>query len=274
MSTLAEPLPFKEALAMREVKTILPTELRTAMLQELPAALHQRAMFSAGVMNAEFLQRAHDGIQLLVEGKTDRATQRVELKKLMRSLGMSVPEPGEGDLTDLGSDKRLNLILDMGVQQAQGYGRRMEGMQPDIRDQWPAREFYDTNPGYHTNRREDGPDPWTQRWIDAGGKFYDGRMIALIDDPIWTELNRFGVDYPPFDFNSYWDLRDIDRDEAIDLGLIDRDTQVAPDEISFNAELAATPDIRAGWLRTGLLEALPGLVHFVGDVLKFTGGTA
>jgi hypothetical protein len=132
-----EPKPFAEAIESRQVRQLLPTDLRTKLLAEIPAELRERAMFSAGVTNAEFLQRASDGIDALVAGKTDRATQRAELKKTLASLGYQAVPGEEGSLTDLSSDRRLNLILDTNLQQAQGYGRWAQGQDAGILDQWP-----------------------------------------------------------------------------------------------------------------------------------------
>ena len=114
------------------------------------------------------------------------------------------------------------------------------------------------------------------RWAAAGGTFFGGRMIALKTDPIWREINRFGVDYPPFDFNSGMDVVDVDRDEAEAIGLLARDEVVepaAPDD--FNAELQATPQVRAEWLRSALADSLQGVAEFdAAGVLRITGGAS
>lgn len=264
---LAAPAPFAEALEARAVKQLLPTDFRTSLLATIPAELRERAMFSAGVTNAEFLQRASDGIDSLVSGTTDRATQRAELKKLLGSLNYR-PALGEEDsLTDLGSDRRLNLILDQNLAQAQGYGRWKQGQDVSVLDQWPAQELV---------RVIDAEQPrdWATRWANAGGSFYAGRMIALKNDPIWTKISRFGTPYPPFDFGSGMDVQDIDRDEAITLGLIDRDTQIAPQSRDFNTDLQATPEVRDAALKDALSESLAGIGQFFGGVLRFVGGAA
>ncbi|MGN0843825.1 MAG: hypothetical protein ACI4QT_01240 [Kiritimatiellia bacterium] len=64
---------------------------------------------------------------------------------------------------------------------------------------------------------------WATKWHDAGGKFFDGRMIALKTDPIWTNISRFGHPWPPFDFNSGMGVRDVSRADAIRLGVIKKD---------------------------------------------------
>lgn len=242
---------------------MLPTELRTLLLDEIAPELRERAMFSAGVIEAEKLQDMDDLIGQLLRGETDQATARTELKRRFGTLGAEVDET---DLTDLRSDARLNLILDTNVQQAQGYGSWAQGQDAAILDQWPAQELFRAI-------QSRVPREWAQRWTDAGGRFFGGRMIALKNDPIWSEISRFGQPYPPFDFNSGMDVRDITRDEAIQLGLIDRDTRIEPQTRGFAEDLAASPEVRSQGLRSALADLLQGLAEFDADgVFRLVGG--
>jgi len=56
-------------------------------------------------------------------------------------------------------------------------------------------------------------------------------MIAEINSPIWKNISRFDLPYPPFDFNSGMGVVDIERSDAIKLGLIPEDepTDEIPD---------------------------------------------
>lgn len=262
----AYPVPFAEAMQSRAVKQLLPTDLRTKLLQEIPAELRERAFFSAGVTNVEFLQRASDGIDGMLAGTTDRAKTRTELKKLLAELHYQPALGEEGSLTDLSSDRRLNLILDTNLAQAQGYGHREQGQQPDVLFQWPCEEIFDTNPGQTENRRD-----WSQRWADLGGTFYDGRMIAKKGDPILTRISYFGTDYGPLALNTFWERRDVDRDEAIALEVIAPDEDATPTSRDFNTDLQATPEVRSAALKDALTESLSGIAQFVGGVLRFIG---
>lgn len=267
------PLPFKEAVQSREVRELLPTEFRTALLSELPAEIRERAFFSAGVTNAEFLQKASDQIDRMLsglkegEGGLERAKARLELKQLLASLDYQPAEGEEGTLTDLSSDDRLNLILDTNLQMAQGYGQWKQGQDPAILDQWPAQELIRV---VDSKEKRD----WETRWAEAGGLFYGGRMIALKNDEIWVKLSRFGLPYPPFDFNSGMDVSDVDRDEAVALGLIDRDTQVTPQDRGFNDGLEAA--LGVGESIAQAVQALFGNRAKVGQdgVLRWLGGGA
>ena len=251
----AAPIPFAQAIESRAVKQLLPTELRTSLLSTIPAELRERAMFSAGVTNAEHLQGFSDQVDELLAGRTDRATARTALKRMLGSLGATVDET---DLTDLRSDSRLNLILDTNLQQAQGYGHWAQGQDPAVLDQWPAQELVRI-------QEADQPRDWPGRWAAAGGTFFDGRMIALKNDPIWKAISRFGTPYPPFDFNSHMDVEDVDRDTAIEAGLIDRDTEIAPQSRDFNTDLQATPDVNSAALRNALAESLQGIANWAAD---------
>lgn len=263
---LTAPMPFHEALDAREVKRLLPTELRTDLLSTVSAQVRERAMFSAGVTNAEFLQRASDAIDDLASGRVDRGTKRAELRRFLASISYQ-PALGEaGSVTDLSSDTRLNLILDTNLEMAQGYGRWVQGQDADILDQWPAQELVRVRQAEH-------PREWLQRWRDAGGTVFPGdRMIALKNDRIWTNISRFGLPYPPFDFNSGMDVEDVDRDTAIELELIDRDTEIFPQSRDFNLDLQATPEVRDASLRSELEHQLDGIARFVDDVLVIIGG--
>ncbi len=102
-------------------------------------------------------------------------------------------------------------------------------------------------------------------------------MIALKNDPIWSRLGSSdlfedGLDnpYPPFAFNSGMGVRDVARDEAEQLGLLEPNQEVFPRDLSFNQELQASPDVRDDKLRA-MLEAT-GLGEFKDGVFVFNDG--
>ena len=225
------PVDFMQALETRAVKALLPTGMDSELLRTLPLAVRERAVFSSGVTNVDFLSRVADAVDRIVRGESDRATERTALRQLADSLGMD----------ELAKDPRLNLILDTQTGMARGFGAFVEGQHPAVLDMWPAQELYRAE-----ERKE--PRDWPERWEAAGGEFYpggdpdyaEGRMIALKDDPIWYDISAFGQPYPPFDFNSGMSLRDIDHDEAVELGLIEDDYIPNPQRIGFNDGLEAS----------------------------------
>ena len=48
-------------------------------------------------------------------------------------------------------------------------------------------------------------------------------MVALLGDPVWTRISRFGLPYPPFDYGSGMAVRPVSRRECVRLGLIGDD---------------------------------------------------
>lgn len=249
------PMPYKEALNASQVKTLLRTSLGSADLARLDPAILERARFSAKVRSAQHLQVLDDGTNDIVAGQMDFATARLRLKQFLGRTGYQPPEELRGTLQDFSSDVRTDLQLRMNVQMAQGYGFWKQGQDPDLLDAFPAREFL------RVESREEPRTDWPQRWNDArratitdGATDADtGRMVALVGHQIWAKLNVFGHDYEPFDWNSGMGTEDVSRDEAIELELIARDTQIFPQDRPFNADLQASPEIRSDKLRA-LLE--------------------
>jgi hypothetical protein len=252
---------FGEAVEAREARgTLLPTKLDTAGLAKLAPEVRERLTFSAKVEDMRVLEQIRKSADALVEGSGDRATERLALKQLLVQIGYK-PLPGEeGTLQDLSSEKRLNLILDMNKQMAEGYGQWQQRQDPALLDQWPAQEFLRVSP------RDVPRKNWPARFTAAGGLVTaGGRMIALKNSDVWTSLSRFGLPYPPFDFASGMGVRDVDRDEAMKLGLIDRDTQIPPQDRDFAGDAAA--DIEEGPLLEPLLATLgPGYAYQGGQV--------
>ena len=265
MSTFPEPIPLKDALGSRVVKAILPTDLNSEMLRTLPKAVRERAMFSAGVQNTDFLTRAAESINRILGGESNPVRERALLRDLAESLGED----------KLAKDARLDLILDMQTGFSGGYGHWMEGQHPSVLDMWPCSEFFRLE-----ERKE--PREWPARWAAAGGKFYpggdpdypEGRMIALKNDPIWEEISAFGLPYPPFDYNSGMDLEDVDHDEAVELGIISEDFLPTPKRMDFNDGLEASlGPLVAKFELGGYLGEILGKVALLGKdgILRFVG---
>jgi len=217
------------------------------MLEQLKKQIQDRAFFLDATLNAEFTQRLANVLDQYGNGTIDLATARTQLKQLLVQLDYA-PGPGmEETLQDLGSDTRLNLILETNADMAAGYAQFSAGQssQP-VLDVFPAYEFRRAYP--RKKPRDLGPLPWVTRWQMAGGDLVDGRMIARKDDQVWQNLGSSalfpdGLDnpYPPFAFNSGMDVFDVRRDEAEKLGVIDPgesvDRQPLPD---FNEGLSAS----------------------------------
>lgn len=277
--TFSQPTTFREALRSRQVKSALPTTLSSRELSGIQGGLLERSVFSARVTNAGFLGEFDDLVQQHVEGTIDRATMRLQMKQYLDGISYQPTAGDEGTIKDLSSDARLNLILKTNSEQAQGYGWFAQGQNAAVLDQWPCQELVRIE-----NRKEERN--WRHRWEEAAKSARDmsalqalgatGRMVARKDSGIWEALgNGIGgfesdalkTPYPPYAFNSGMGVEDVDRDAAIALGLIDRDTPVTPQDRGFNESLRASPDVRSAGLRAALLDDLGPDYRFDGDAL-------
>lgn len=259
------PIPFEEALRSLQARSVFPMSGATRDLAKLDPAIRLRALFSAQVTEVGILDEIQSAVSSFTAGRVDQSSLRVQLRDVVQRSGYRADPEDFGTLRDLTSDARLNLILETNRQMAEGYGHYVEGNDPAILDEWPAQELVRVIDSKVKRK-------WKRRWIDAGGRFWAGphRMMALKNDPVWRRLSRFDLPYAPFDFNSGMDLSDVDRDEAVELGLIDEDEQLVPPRVDdLNATLQASPNVRSEALR-GMLEET-GLGTFDDDgIFNFT----
>lgn len=214
--------PWTAAVDRLSAKTVVGSRLRSAEWQQMPVALRERALFSAGVENVRILDAMKTKLtaaaQQLREGGTLQNKARF-VADLRQMLGAA---PGDsGELTDLTSRRRLELIWEFQQQDAHAYAAREADLDPELLDAFPA---------YRLVRIEARrvPREWFARWGTAGAAVrWIGasrtQMVALKTSPIWSALSRFGRPHPPFDYGSGMGLEDVDRDEAEDLQLLPKD---------------------------------------------------
>lgn len=228
------PDAYDSAIDRIERRTPVASRLRTAEWAAVPAAMKDRAFFSAAVDDVNLVTSMRDKVDQALRQPPDQLTMDRSrfVAELRREMGAA---PGDtGRLTDPASMRRLGLIYDMNVEEAYEYGRVRAGDSEAIRDIYPARELIRIEDRVNTR-------DWVNRWLSAGGTLYGGRMVALKDAAVWESISRFGRPWPPFDFNSGMGVRDIDRDEAEHLGVIAPDAP-APDALlpAYNDKLSAT----------------------------------
>jgi len=276
---LTEPKPFKEALQAMADKVAMPTDASSAQLAQLAPALRERALFSARTTNANYLQKISDVVTRIVSPETrdgrptmpgeymDPATGRLELKKALQSIGYH-PDPNKrGGIQDLSSDARLNLIVKTNTEMAQGYGSFVRGQDPGALDAWPAQELYRLESRLR-------PRDWVGRWLSSGGKVYGGKMIALKNSPIWTDMSRFGLPYPPFDFNSGMWVRDVALADAVSFGLITRAEDIPqPQQRPLNEDVwtSASPAQQRSGLLDSLLASMGKAAQLVDGIIRLRG---
>lgn len=256
--------PFAEAVDRLGGKTAVASKLRTRDWHDVPLAFRDRAFFSAGVDDLNTVQAMQDKLTewanvFDADGERAFMDKSKFISEMRQALGA---EPGDsGSLTDITSASRLGLIYDFQTQDAAEFGRWKIAQDPELLDAFPAQEFVRIESRIHPRQN------WPERWAEAGGEIYGGRMIALKNSPVWTNLSVFGRPWPPFDFNSGMGIEDIDRAEAIDLGVIEPDEQPAPQDDDFNKNLAASI--------AGLdVEKLDLLKSWFGDQIRIADGQA
>jgi len=229
---LLAPATFDAAVAQLEKKTPVASALKSAGWAQMPLALRERAFFTSTVENlrvvAEAQNKIHDALSLAGEGRMNKATFVADMRQLLNA-----PAGDSKELTDIASRKRLELIYNHNIESAREYARWVTGQDPDILDAFPAQELLRVEERQMKRN-------WPQRWMEHGGKFFGGRMIALKNDPIWEKISDFGTPWPPFAFNSGMGVQDIERDEAEAIGLLAPGQTVAPRLQDFNAKLEAS----------------------------------
>lgn len=214
-------MPSPEATIL--AKTPLPMPWGSDEIRERYAAqIRERAFFSARTIQMDYVRRLQEVCAEYAAGRINAADARTGLQAVLDELGLS---DRTGALTDLGSARRLNLILRTQRQMAAS-AARLATQTPDTLDAWPAWRL--TRMGTRAVPRDD----WPARWHAAGERVgwrgaHRSQMVALKASPIWKALgdgaggfrDAIGNPYPPFAFGSGLDWMDVSREEALRLGL-------------------------------------------------------
>jgi hypothetical protein len=268
---LTEPKPFEQAVAAIRGRRRLPTLLGSRDLSRLGPAIRSRALVLARVTEAEVLDHFDRGIQKLVAGVssgpgqyTNPATIRAQAKQLLAEIDYRPDPERVGTISDLRTDARLNLIIETESKLAQGRGQYAQAMDPDSLALFPCAELIrvesrETPRGYVRRKGElieVEREYWKKRWLANGGQVFEDRMIARLDDPVWIQINRFGLPHPPFDFRSGMGTRLIRRSEAVRLGVIQKGEVVTQ---AFRESPEALESVPAPSIGTKFLEALKAI---------------
>lgn len=261
--TLAELMPFEEAMRSLAARGVLPTSLDSAGLRQLGAGFHRQNFTSAQTLLKDLLDQYKSDVGSILNPITtqradrvtsenpqgnvtvglDPATARLRAKELLQRIGYA-PAIGEaGTIKDLSSDARINLVLKTNTELSQGVGALIQGSDPAVLEAFPCWELYRLE-SKKTERN------WPTRWRVAAAISGDvdaarvldqtGRMVARKDSPIWQALGDYGDDslgnpYPPFAFNSGMWTKDVRYADAEALGLVNINTVVEsplPDDLA------------------------------------------
>lgn len=126
---------------------------------------------------------------------------------------------GDESLAQLADEERISLVISTNRALLQNLRRSDSNVGALLA--FPALELVKA-----VEKRE--PCNWKKRWNEEGGKLYKGRMIALARDGIWCRLSQFGVPLAPLVPGSGMTIKNISRREAIELGVMTRETQPEP----------------------------------------------
>ena len=246
----------------------------TADWAQAPAEIVSRSFFSAGVESGRFLAEARSGITAALDVSRDQYGRLPDREKFVADLrgvalrlGLGTPDK-PNDLKNLAGARRLGIIWDMNVNSANGRARRSAGLSQGALFAAPAQELV-------RGRNARVPRDWTARWQEAGAQVdWEGalrtRFVALKTSPIWLELSRFGTPWAPFDFGSGMILRNISRDKAVSLGLLQEDEILEPDpDPAYNDGLAATMQGVPDDVAEAVQNLMPDRVERVGNDLKW-----
>ena len=256
--------------------------------QGVPVGIRDEAFFSAKVFHAQHVAELKANALKAING------QRVKLKSLRIGAGTETPEDsmlmtrsvfvremrqaalerslaptGPRATEDIASAPRLRLIFDMAEQRTFNKARWETSNDPDLLDAYPAQELFRESP-------RDVPRDWEARWaaasdaVNGEGVAKDGRMVALKDSPIWTELSVFDEPFPPFDYGSGMGVRDVSRVDAVEMGLLGWRDKIDDPGYLFDQQKHASvenlPEVERDWLLEQLRAEL-------GDAVKYDEAT-
>ena len=262
--------PIYDAVKSLVNKEVVAGLLSSSQWEDLPRDVRARAFFSATVDNVRYLAAMREKLleRIRLEksdtrSTMDRAKFVKEMQELAEQLGLRPVDEKRGTLRDVGSERRLRLIWDTQIQMAAGYA------------QWKMAQdelFLATRPAWELIRVEsrNKERDWTSRWMEAGGTMPEGRMVALINDPIWVAISRFGNPYPPFDYNSGMGIQVVRRREAVRLGLLsDGSAQsMAPEAVVPAADPGFSEDLTTGLATLGEEQAKVVEASLGGSMVK------
>ena len=220
---------------IQRVKDLLPTSMGSEEIRATIAEqILRRSIFSARMESARYLARIRDVCAEISAGAINAAQARERLLNVLSQIGLDTSDT-DVSLVNHASERRLNLIIDTQRQMAASVAR-IEAETDDTFDAFPAWEL--TRFGSPAFPRAD----WVQRWTAAGDSVgWDGALrspwagtgvgisfLALKGSPIWEALgagaggyrDTLGNPYPPFAYGSWMDWKDVDRETAERVGLI------------------------------------------------------
>lgn len=215
------PLPTSQLTSEKTLSGQIPkatsdssTNIRTNWDEELKS----QSIYSARTTSQRYVDAIKKQLADVAARKVTPQQAELSLKKTLETLGYNpqsgfgdgrVPPAKPGEIRDLSSTRRIQLIIDTNIKQAISLGQMAASENPMQLMMTPAWEL--RRMGARKKPRGD----WKKRWSAAGNRCgWKGalkkRMIALKTSPIWQALadgaggfnDTLGSPYPPFAFGS------------------------------------------------------------------------
>lgn len=182
--------------------------------------IKDHSIFSARTTSQRYIDMVKQRLQEVASRKFTPQKAETLLQRTLQDLGydstigfkgskVKVPPAKPGDIRDLSSSRRIQLILDTNVKQARSLGQLASSEDPLQLMMMPAWKL--TRTGARKKPRGD----WQKRWQAAGDSCqWNGalrkQMVALKTSPIWQKIadgaggfeDTLGSPYPPFAFGS------------------------------------------------------------------------
>jgi hypothetical protein len=280
--TFDKPITPEEVLRILQAKEVLPTAEGSSSISSWGASqneigghfvedVRRYSFYSARTTNLRYLEELKKLAEEALQGKINMAQFTQQAQGWLHRLGYStesgfaghegdVPPATKDAITDLASDKRLSLIYRMVVGHCQNTAFLAQGMAPDFLQAWPCLEYVRFGYRAHPRGTTEKPDDlsWKERFIRAGGRLADGRIVDTKDSPVWQEWCRNDIfpdgtdDWTMPWFNTGGGYREVSRKESVKLGVIDADESVKPKPVSLLGDWFKDPetlvlgDIKAG----------------------------
>lgn len=197
---------------------LFPSAQDSAEWNQVDPAVRATSFFSACVED----ERVLEGLQKLVQvAMEDGMSMQEFVAEALTMLDFIKLEPPEGEdaqqkfkysIDTLYNPERLRLIYRTQEQLAHGYADFCEAFDPDWLEEFPAWEFV-RQPGAKEDQKR--PDHVA----------HEGDIRLKTDIQYWLDRNSFdqggfGNPYPPFGYNSWMRVFDVDRETCELLGLL------------------------------------------------------
>lgn len=200
-------------------KTPVATSLSSKQIsKQWDARIKEESVFSARTTQKSYVDTIKKRLAEVIGGTLNPQEAERRLRETLRDLGYT-PERGfgdgkapptkPGDIRDLSSSRRIQLIIDTNVKRARSMGQVAASEDPLLLMSLPAWRLT------RTGARKKPRGNWMRRWAQAGAACgWNGalkkNMVALKTSPIWEKLGNgaggfedaIGSPFPPFAFGS------------------------------------------------------------------------